>query len=121
MSGLEAIVGAGLAPYLALILFGFLPSEVWRVLGVVLSRGLDERSEILVFVRAVATTLLAAVVAKLLVFPSGALVLVPLPARLGAVAFGLLAFYLARRSLIAGVVAGEVFLVAAATLALEPA
>ena len=56
MSGLEAIVGAGLAPYLALILFGFLPSEIWRVLGVVLSRGLDERSEILVFVRAVATT-----------------------------------------------------------------
>ncbi|GGK48138.1 AzlD domain-containing protein [Salinarimonas ramus] len=119
MSGIEAIVGAGLAPYLALIVFGFLPSEVWRVLGVFLSRGLDENAEILVFVRAVATTLLAAVVAKLLVFPSGALVLVPLWARLGAILFGLGAFFLARRSMIAGVVAGEVFLVAAATFAIE--
>ena len=118
MSGLEAIVGAGLAPYLALILVGFLPSEVWRVLGVLLSRGLDENAEILVFVRAVATTLLAAVVAKLLVFPNGALALVPIWARLGAIFFGVGAFYLSRRSVIAGVVAGEVFLVAAATLAL---
>lgn len=118
MSGLEAIVGSGLAPYLALVLVGFLPSEVWRVLGVVLARGLDEKSEILVFVRAVATTLLAAVVAKLLVFPSGALALVPLWGRLGAILFGLGAFYVTRRSLIAGVLAGEVFLVAAATWAL---
>ena len=39
------------------------------MLGVLLSRGLDENAEILVFVRAVATTLLAAVVAKLLGVP----------------------------------------------------
>lgn len=118
MSGLEAIVGTGLAPYLALIVFGFLPNEAWRVLGVVLARKLSDESEILVFVRAVATTLLAAVVAKLVVFPSGALILVPLWARLGAILVGLGAFYVSRRSVIAGVVAGEVFLVAAATVAL---
>ena len=33
-------------PYLALILVGFLPNEIWRWLGIVVARGLDERSEI---------------------------------------------------------------------------
>jgi hypothetical protein len=28
--------------YLVLILVGFLPNEVWRVLGLMLARGLDE-------------------------------------------------------------------------------
>ena len=41
-----------LAAYLALVLAGFLPSEVWRWLGVVFARGLDEDSEIVVWVRA---------------------------------------------------------------------
>ena len=46
-------------PYLVLILVGFLPSEVWRWLGIVLGRGLDEESEILLWVRGVATALVA--------------------------------------------------------------
>ena len=49
----------GLEAYLALILVGFLPSEVWRWLGVLLGRGLDEQSEIILWVRAVATALVA--------------------------------------------------------------
>ena len=32
------------APYAMLILVGFLPNEVWRMLGVVLARGLDEEA-----------------------------------------------------------------------------
>ena len=32
--------------YLALVLVGFLPSEVWRWLGVLLGRSLDEESEV---------------------------------------------------------------------------
>src|SRR5208283_1926686 len=47
-----------LAPYLALVLFGFLPSEIWRVIGVFVARRLDEESEIFLFVRSVATVLL---------------------------------------------------------------
>ena len=43
--------------YLALLLVGFLPSEIWRWLGVLLGRGLDEDSEIVLWVRAVATAL----------------------------------------------------------------
>lgn len=115
MSGLEALVGSGLAPYVALVVFGFLPSEVWRVLGVVLSRGIDESAEILVYVRAIATTLLAAVVAKLVMFPSGALIDVPLWARLGALAIGLAAFFIAKRSAVLGVLAGTIALVLAAS------
>ena len=64
-------------PYLALILIGFLPSEVWRWLGVLLGRGLDENSEIILWVRAVATALIAGVVARIMLFPPGALAGVP--------------------------------------------
>ena len=46
-----------LEPYVALVLLGFLPSEIWRWLGIVLGRGLDEKSEIIQWVRAVATAL----------------------------------------------------------------
>jgi branched-subunit amino acid transport protein len=102
---------APLWPYLVLILVGFLPSEMWRALGVVVSRGLDDRSEIIVWVRAVATTLLAAVVMKLLLMPTGALAAAPLSARFGAVLVGIAVYFLARRSVIAGVIAGELILI----------
>src|SRR5260370_24905058 len=55
-------------PYLLLILAGFLPNEVWRMLGVVASRGIDEGSELLIWVRAVATAILTGVVSKIVVF-----------------------------------------------------
>jgi branched-subunit amino acid transport protein len=100
-------------PYLLVIVFGFLPSEIWRVLGVFLSRGLNEQSELLQWVRAVAITLLAAVVAKLLVAPSGALATVPLIGRAGAILVGVAAFFATRRAIV-GVLAGEAALIGAA-------
>src|SRR5262249_9590267 len=39
-------------PYVVLILVGILPNEIWRALGLVVSRGLDEGSELLIWVRA---------------------------------------------------------------------
>ena len=51
---------AGLWPYLILLLVGFLPNEMWRALGLVLARGLNEDSEIVVWARAVATAFLFA-------------------------------------------------------------
>jgi hypothetical protein len=101
---------AGLWPYLALLLVGFLPNELWRVLGLVLARGLDEESELVVLSRAIATAIIAGVVARLIVLPSGALTTIPLPVRLAAAALGFIAFLLARRSVFAGVAAGEVAL-----------
>lgn len=105
-------------PYIVLIIVGFLPSEIWRMLGVVLARGLDDRSQIIVWVRAVATTLLAAVVMKLLLTPTGALAAAPFFIRFAAVAIGVGAFYLFRRSVIAGVLTGEAVLVAVTYFAL---
>ena len=48
---------AEIGPYLALVLVGFLPNEVWRVVGLLLVRGLNEDSQIVVWVRAVATAI----------------------------------------------------------------
>ena len=101
-------------PYLLIVVFGFLPSEAWRVVAVFLSRGFDEKAEIFVWVRGVATALVAGVVAKILFGPSGGLVAVPLAWRLGALALGVAAFFAARRSVMAGVLAGEATLIAAA-------
>lgn len=97
---------AEIGPYLALILVGFLPNEFWRVLGLVLVRGLDERSQIIVWVRAVATAMLAGVLAQLILASSGALAAIPLTVRIGAACLGFAAFLIARRSVFAGVAAG---------------
>jgi hypothetical protein len=102
-------------PYLVLVLVGFLPTEVWRMLGLVVARGIDEESELLIWVRAVAVAVLAGVIAKLVVLPPGALAAVPLAVRLAAIAAGFAAF-LRRRSVLAGVVVGESVLVVGAML-----
>ena len=106
-------VDGALAPYLILILFGFLPSEVWRFISVFAARRIDENSEIFVYVRTVAAVLLVGIVGKLIFTPSGALAMVPLAARLGALAFGTAAFLISRRSVVAAVFAGEAAIVAA--------
>jgi len=100
-----------LGPYLALILVGFLPNEIWRMLGLVMAGGLDEESEIVVWVRAVATAILAGVIAQLLLTSSGALAMTPIPLRLGAIVSGFAVFLAVRRSIFAGVVAGEFVLI----------
>jgi branched-subunit amino acid transport protein len=97
---------------LVLVIAGFLPNEVWRMLGLWLGGGVDEGSEALVWVRAVATAILAGVIAQILVQPPGALADVPDWLRYGAVAAGFAAFMLTRRSIFAGVVGGEVAMVA---------
>jgi hypothetical protein len=105
---------AEVGPYLALLLVGFLPNEIWRMLGVVVARRLDEDSEFLVWVRAVATAILAGVISQLIVVPPGPLAGVPMSIRVIAVTAGFLAFLAIRRSVFAGVVVGEIVLVAGA-------
>lgn len=103
---------AELWPFLILITVGFLPNEIWRALGLVLARGLNEDSEIVMWSRAVATATLAGVIAKLLLFSNGSLAAIPLSVRLGAAAIGFIVFLVAKRSVFAGVAAGEVLLLA---------
>ncbi len=107
---------AEIGPYLALVLVGFLPNEVWRVLGLVLVRGLDEDSQFIVWVRAVATAILAGVLAQLVMTSSGALAAIPLFVRIGAAAIGFAAFLLARKSVFVGVLVGEAVFLAGAWL-----
>ena len=77
---------------LVLLLAGFLPNEVWRMIGLWLGGGVDEGSELLVWVRAVATAILAGVIAQILVQPPGALASVAGWLRYAAVAAGFAAF-----------------------------
>jgi hypothetical protein len=102
---------AELGPYLALILVGFLPNEVWRMLGLLVARGLSEDSQFIVWVRAVATAILAGVIAQLIATSSGALATIPVAVRIAAVATGCVAFVAIRRSVLAGVAAGEAVLI----------
>lgn len=97
---------------LLLVVAGFLPNEAWRLAGLWLGTGIDEGSNLLVWVRAVATAILAGVIAQIVVQPPGALASVPDGLRYGAVAVGFVAFALARRSILAGVLAGELALLA---------
>jgi branched-subunit amino acid transport protein AzlD len=100
-----------LQAYALLVLVGFLPNEVWRMLGLVFAHGIDEESEVFMWARSVSTAVLAGVIAKILLFPPGTLAGVPLIVRLGAIACGFAAFLLVRRSVFAGVAAGEVVLI----------
>ena len=83
------------------------------MLGVFLSRSMDENGEVLKWVRAVATALVAGLIANLVIFPSGGLAVVPLWARVSALLIGYAAFLKTRPRLIFGILAGEGFLVGA--------
>ncbi|MGY4224652.1 branched-subunit amino acid transport protein [Bradyrhizobium sp. USDA 4503] len=61
---------------------------------------------------AVATAILAGIIAQIVVQPPGALASVPDWLRYGAVAAGFVVFMLARKSIFAGVIAGEVVMIA---------
>lgn len=106
-----------LMPYVLLIVIGFLPTEIWRTLAVFLSRGLSEGSQLIIWIRAVATALLTGVVAKLMLAPTGELALVPIWGRGGAIIIAFAAFFILRRSVIGAVIAGEIVVIAAAYLA----
>jgi len=101
-------------PYIALVLFAVLPTEIWRWLAVALARRIDPASPALEWVRAVATALLAGVVAKLIISPPGVLALVPMPLRAGALAVTLAIMIVNRRRVLLAVLAGEATLVAGA-------
>jgi branched-subunit amino acid transport protein len=91
-----------------LLLAGVIPNQIWRMLGLWLGGGIDEGSDLLMWVKAVATAILAGVIAEILVHPPGALASVPDFLRYGALIVGFIVFMLTRRSIFAGVVSGEV-------------
>ncbi len=103
-------------PYLFIILAGTLATDVWRWVGVLAGDRLRDDSEAILWVRAVATALIAAVIGKMIVFPSGSAATIPLFLRILAAGGGWLAFMALRKNVIAGVVAAELILVGGALL-----
>jgi hypothetical protein len=107
----------GLGGYLTLILAGLLATEVWRWLGLAVGSRLDVGGAPFQWVRAVATALVSGLVTRMLLFPTGALVQVPLSMRLAAFAGGVSAYLLLRRNVGAGVAAAAALLMAAQLVA----
>ena len=91
-------------PYVVIIVAGWLATDFWRWMGVLAGNRLQEGSEALNWVRAVATALVMAVTAKLVVLPTGALEASPLWLRLAAAGIGFAAFLLSGQRVIVGVV-----------------
>lgn len=98
-------------PFLFILVAGWLATDTWRFLGVYLGGRISEDSDILVLVRAVATALVAAVIANLVIFPGGALAETPVALRLAAAAAGFAAYlYLGKRVVVGIAVAEAVFI-----------
>ena len=113
-------LGHGSASYLLLFVAGFCATQPWRFLGVMLSRNVAEDAEILVWVRAVSTALVAGLVTRMVLLPAGALAAVPLEIRLGAFALGLAVYHLTGRGYLIGIMTAAVALVVAQQVFVTP-
>ena len=113
---MSAILDDGFGGYLVLFAAGFLAHEPWRWLGLLLGGNLSETSPVFVWVRAVATALVAGLVMRLVFYPAGVLTRVDLPLRLTGIAVGTLVFFYAGRKLGLGIFAGAVTLLAGVVL-----
>lgn len=83
----------------------------WRGGGVLLGRKIDIESPMFRWASAVAYALLAGLVARMIIFPEGPLAETELASRLAATAAAAAVFFLTRRNLLLGVLAGMVVLV----------
>lgn len=99
-------LGSGLTVFLVLLAMAVLVHEPWRWAGYLLGRRLNPDDEIFKWVKAVSTALVAALAARLLLFPSGALAGIPLWLRLGAFALGFAVFLRTDHAAWKGVCAG---------------
>ena len=104
-------------PFVFILIAGILPNGVWRWAGALLVGGMDEDSEWLIFVRCVATALVAAVVTQFVFFPNGALAEIPVWVRGGSAGIGFLLFLWFGQRMIVGVLSAELLLVLGAWFA----
>ena len=91
-------------PYLFIIIAGWLATDIWRWIGVLVGNRLKQDSAALTWVRAVATALLASVIAKLILNPTGELKHVPVLLRVIAAAIGFAAFLAGGKRIWIGIV-----------------
>jgi hypothetical protein len=98
--------------YVLIAVAGFIATDFWRWLGVLAGNRLNEESEALNWVRAVATALVMAVTAKLIVFPTGTLAHSPLWLRLAAASIGFAIFVATGKKVAVGVIVPIAILIA---------
>lgn len=98
-------------PYIFIIIGGVLPTYFFRLAGVLVGGRVREDSELLVLVRCVATALVAGVIAQLILFPNGALENSPMWLRAGSAAAGFVAYLLAGKWLLLGIIVTETLLI----------
>ncbi|MBX3569343.1 MAG: AzlD domain-containing protein [Rhizobiaceae bacterium] len=94
-------------PYAFILIAGWATTYPWRFLGVFIGGRIREDAEILVFVRALATALVAGVIGNFVCYPSGPAAEASLLLRIGAMAAGFATYLLWRRSVLAGLLVGE--------------
>lgn len=97
-------------PYLFILLAGWLPTDIWRYLGVLSSGRMSDNSPVLSLVRAIATALVAAVIARLVLYPTGSLVGIPTIVRVGAMVGGFAVYIVFGRKIIAGILFSQILL-----------
>lgn len=90
---------------------------LWRGLGVFLAQRLDPKGAVFRWFSFASFAVLAGLLSRLLILPTGDLATIGLEVRLGAAVIGVAAFYLSRRNLLVGVASGTLsFALAAGAL-----
>ncbi len=102
-----------MAEFTTLVLLCGVATYLWRGLGVALARRLNVEGELFRWVSCVAFAMIAGLMSRIILMPTGALASTGLPERLAATACALFAYFvLTRRNLLAGVSAGALAIVA---------
>ncbi len=86
-----------------ILIAGTLGTDIWRWLGVFGGKQLSEESEALIWVRSVATALVAGVIASQVLYPGGVLAGTPITLRIGAAVAGFAVFLALRKNMVAGI------------------
>ena len=79
---------------------------VWRLLGVLVTRRIDANGAFFRWVTCVSYAMVAGLIFRMILMPESELANVSLPLRISAVAIAFGAYYLFKRRLVAGVLAG---------------
>lgn len=104
--------------FLWLVLVCGAATYFWRGIGVALSARLDTEGKLFDWVACVALAMIAGLVARIIVFPTGVLAETLLWQRIAATMITLVAFYVfTRRNLLVGVIAGSLAMVLFTALA----
>jgi len=79
---------------------------VWRMLGVLVTRRIDANGAFFRWITCVSYAMVAGLIFRMILMPESELASASLPIRIGALAIAFGAYYLFKRRLVAGVLAG---------------